>query len=216
MRDTEDKSSSTIILATRNSGKAREFGRLLGGVFKVEPLPPEIDMPEETGTTFAENAHIKAATIFARLGGCAAVLADDSGLEVTALEGRPGVWSARYAGEGATDGENVTKLLGELEGASDRSARFVCSLCLIVPHGWSGWSLGGGCGMFSVVEVSGYAEGSIELEPRGSEGFGYDPVFRPVGWRETLGEAATEHKDMVSHRGAAARALLERFISERG
>ena len=206
----------TIILATRNSGKAREFGRLLGGAFEVEPLPPEIDMPEETGTTFAENAHLKAATIFARLGECAAVLADDSGLEVTALQDRPGVWSARYAGEGATDEENVAKLLGELQGSLDRSARFVCSLCLILP---GGWRVSTPCGERVgplTIEVSGLAEGVIEVDPRGNEGFGYDPVFRPVGWSETLGEAGTDCKDLVSHRGAAARALLERLVSVGG
>jgi XTP/dITP diphosphohydrolase len=205
-----------IVLATRNRGKAREFERLLGGAFEVQPLPPEIDMPEETGVTFAENAHLKAAAGFARLGGCEAVLADDSGLEVTALEGRPGVWSARYAGEGATDEENVAKLLGELQGSSDRSARFACSLCLILPHGWWTSTPCGGCGEPLTIEVSGYAEGTIEREPRGTEGFGYDPVFRPVGWSETLGEAATDRKDLVSHRGAAARALLERLVSGGG
>jgi XTP/dITP diphosphohydrolase len=213
MKDAKDRSRVTIVLATRNSGKAREFGRLLGGAFVVEPLPPEVEMPDETGTTFAENAHLKAATVFARLGGRTAVLADDSGLEVTALGGRPGVRSARYAGETATDEENVAKLLRELNSASDRSARFVCSLCLILPGVCP--TQGGGGGILA-LEVSGFAEGCIAVEPRGSEGFGYDPVFRPVGWSETLGEAITDRKDMVSHRGAAARALLERLVSEGG
>lgn len=187
-----------MVLATRNAGKAREFNRLLGEHFVVQPVPDEILMPEETGTTFAANARIKAEAIFAALGDSQAVLADDSGLVVDALGGNPGVYSARYAGENASDEENVDKLLQELTGASDRSARFVCNLCLILPGDH-----------VSVIEVSGRVEGTITPMPRGEDGFGYDPVFQPLGWRETLAETATGCKDQVSHRGAAARALLD-------
>ena len=187
-----------MVLATRNAGKAREFGRLLEGGFVVEALRDDIEMPEETGSTFRENARIKAEGVFAALGSGCAVLADDSGLEVDALGGRPGVYSARFAGEGATDAENVAKLLTLMEGQTDRRARFACSLCLITPES-------------ALVEVSGTVEGEITDSPRGSEGFGYDPVFQPQGWRETLAEAAVGRKDEVSHRGAAARALLLRI-----
>lgn len=185
---------------------------MLGRVLLVEVLPPGIDMPEETGATFAENARLKAKAIFAALGGTKAVLADDSGLEVAALGGEPGVRSARYAGEGASDQENVSKLLRELEGTVDRRARFVCNLCLVLP-GSARASVENRPA--AVIEVAGAVEGTIEQEPRGSRGFGYDPVFRPLGWSETLSEVDADRKDAVSHRGAAARALLERLAAER-
>jgi XTP/dITP diphosphohydrolase len=204
----------TIVLATRNAGKAREFGRLLGDAFSVGPLSAEVEMPEETGATFEENARLKAEAIFEALGGTFAVLSDDSGLEVTALGGKPGVYSARYAGEDATDQDNVSLLLAEMWGVEDRSARFVCNLCLILPFADVGDPDCEDYGDRIEVEVSGSADGVIELEPRGTEGFGYDPVFRPFGWSETLGEAATDKKDAISHRGAAARALVERLRVE--
>jgi XTP/dITP diphosphohydrolase len=204
----------TIVLATRNAGKAREFGRLLGAAFSVEPLPAEVEMPEETGATFEENARLKAESIFEALGGAFAVLADDSGLEVKALGGKPGVHSARYAGANATDQDNVSRLLAEMSGVEDRSARFVCNLCLILPFADAGNPECEDYGDRIEVEVSGFADGFIELEPRGTKGFGYDPVFRPLGWPETLGEASTDKKDVISHRGAAARALVERLRVE--
>jgi XTP/dITP diphosphohydrolase len=205
-------SQPPLVLATRNKGKAEEFRRVLGRVFVLQTLPAAIEMPEETGATFAENARLKAEAVFAALGRTRPVLADDSGLEVTALGGEPGVRSARYAGEGSSDAENVAKLLRELDGVADRSARFVCNLCLIVPSGLAGQD-GTGIGQPLIIEVSGVVEGTIEREARGSEGFGYDPVFRPLGWSETLGEAAAAQKDAVSHRGAAARALLDRLAA---
>lgn len=205
----------TIVLATRNAGKAREFERLLGGAFVVEALPTDVEMPEETGRTFAENARLKADTIYQALDGKRIVLADDSGLEVDALGGSPGVFSARFAGENATDEQNVAHLLRLLSGVEERGARFVCNLCLAVPvSAVAGQDLDprvkgrGNPEERAMVEVTGYSEGMIESEPRGTEGFGYDPVFRPTGWTETLGEAATHDKDLISHRGAAARALL--------
>ncbi len=191
----------TVVLATRNAGKAREFGRLLEEVFVVAPLPDHVEMPEETGSTFRENAALKAQAAFAALGGGTAVLADDSGLEVLALGGIPGVQSARYAGELATDEENVAKLLAALEDVPDRSARFVCCLCLLQPAGTSRAAP-------MRIEVRGEAPGFVEVAPRGADGFGYDPVFRPRGWTETLAEASPSMKDEVSHRGAAARALV--------
>lgn len=212
MVGSENSSAHSVVLATRNMGKAKEFERVLGRVLLVEVLPPGIDMPEETGATFAENARLKAKAIFAALGGTKAVLADDSGLEVAALGGEPGVRSARYAGEGASDQENVSKLLRELEGTVDRRARFVCNLCLVLP-GSARASVENRPA--AVIEVAGAVEGTIEQEPRGSRGFGYDPVFRPLGWSETLSEVDADRKDAVSHRGAAARALLERLAAER-
>ena len=161
--------------------------------------------------------------MFHALGGAEAVLADDSGLEVTALGGRPGIYSARFASEHATDADNVARLLAELAGAADRSARFVCALCLVMPS-----VAGGGlsapadprkgvaaesCGR---LEVEGVTAGTITLEPRGSDGFGYDPVFQPDGWEMTLAETSPEDKDGVSHRGAAARALLECLAGREG
>ena len=191
-----------VILATGNPGKVREFDRLLAAVFEVLPLPQGLALPAETGLTFAENARLKALAVFDALGGTLAVLADDSGLEVTALGARPGIYSARFAGEDATDAQNVAKLLGELESAVDRTARFVCALCLTMPA--VATEVAG-----RLIEVEGITEGTIVSEPRGLDGFGYDPVFLPEGWELTLAEASPGDKDGVSHRGAAARALLD-------
>lgn len=202
------RAGSSVVLATRNAGKVREFDRLLGGAFVVLPLRPGVALPPETGATFAANARLKAQAVFQALGGAQAVLADDSGLEVTALGGKPGIYSARFAGEHATDAENVAKLLADLDGAADRSARFVCALCLAVPdEGVPGAP--GGPTLCRFLEVEGVSEGAIVGAPRGLDGFGYDPVFQPARWQVTLAEASPDDKDRVSHRGAAARALLE-------
>lgn len=198
-----------LVLATGNAGKAREFGRLLGETFAVEPLPSGVALPEEDGSTFADNARIKAEAVFAAVRGRVAVLADDSGLEVVALGGRPGVFSARFAGENAADSENVARLLAELSGSADRRARFVCCLCLLMPQPTEA-SSERHAGP-TVIEVGGTTEGVITSAPRGTDGFGYDPVFQPDGWAETLAEARPADKDAVSHRGAAARALLARL-----
>lgn len=191
-----------LVLATGNPGKAREFDRLLEPAFSVRAMPDSVALPEETGETFADNARLKAESVFTALGGAVAVLADDSGLEVAALGGRPGVFSARFAGAGADDDANMEKLLVQLEGRTDREARFVCALCLVMPSGAAG------CASPVIVEVQGTSPGRITEAPRGSRGFGYDPVFEPEGWTLTLAEAAPEEKDRVSHRGAAARALV--------
>lgn len=201
--------SLAVILATRNPGKAREFGRLLGDAFQVDLLPDTVELPEETGRTFTENARMKAEAVFAALGGVMAVLADDSGLEVAALDGRPGVLSARYAGNAARDEENVSKLLTELHGRADREARFVCELCLVVPPERQGRGSDP-----RLIEVRGVIEGTITEAPRGTAGFGYDPVFRPQGLGETLAETSPAGKDLVSHRGAAVSALIVRLREE--
>lgn len=198
-----------VVLASRNAGKAREFGRLLGGAFLVEVLPQDVVLPPEDGASFQENARKKATAAYAALGGMTAVLADDSGLEVDALGGLPGVRSARFAGEQASDEENVEKLLDEMKGCSDRGARFVCALCLVLPGTGENAEKPG-----VVLEASGVCEGTLVERPRGTQGFGYDPVFVPRGWKLTLAEVSPEQKDVVSHRGAAVRALLARLCEE--
>ena len=204
------KRSTPVVLATGNAGKVREFDRLLAGAFNVLPLPAGVALPAETGRTFAANARLKAQAVFESLGGVRAVLADDSGLEVSALGGRPGIFSARFAGERATDGENVAKLLAEVDGAADRRAQFVCALCLVVPEDGAAGAGGAGAeSAYRLLEVEGVTEGTITFAPRGLDGFGYDPVFQPTGWEFTLAEASPADKDRVSHRGAAARALLD-------
>jgi XTP/dITP diphosphohydrolase len=214
-------SEPVVLLATGNLGKAGEFRRLLSGTLEVRALAPTVALPEETGRTFAENARLKAETVFAALGEETAVLADDSGLEVAALGGRPGILSARFAGEGAGDEANVNKLLRELYGRGDREARFICSLCLALPEGWRSQGRPlleetGGDAIARVVpqllEVAGISTGTITTDPRGTDGFGYDPIFEPTGWSITLAEASPEAKDLISHRGAAARALVDRLV----
>jgi XTP/dITP diphosphohydrolase len=212
------KRGLAVVLATRNAGKIREFDRLFAGAFAVLPLPQGVELPPETGETFTANARLKAEAVFDALGGTCAVLADDSGLEVNALGGRPGIYSARFAGEDASDADKVAKLLGELSAEPDRGARFVCALCLVLPCYASAngdpdevpQTRGGR----RVVEVQGITGGCITQSPRGGDGFGYDPVFRPDGWELTLAEASPEDKDGVSHRGAATRALLARLEQE--
>jgi len=195
-----------VVLATRNPGKAREFVRLLEGALAVHTVPDGVALPEETGQTFAENARLKAETVFLAMGGRTGVLADDSGLQVVALGDGPGVRSARYAGARAADRDNVAKLLTQLAGHGDRRARFVCALCLILPA-----SDRGRAAPPRVFTAEGTLEGRIRDRPLGLDGFGYDPVFEPFGWRQTLAEAEPIDKDAVSHRGAAARALLARL-----
>jgi XTP/dITP diphosphohydrolase len=188
-----------LLLATRNAHKAREFRELLGDDFNVRDLSalPEITVPEETGGTFAENARLKAIAVSQDRQSF--VLADDSGLEVDALGGRPGVFSARYAGEGATDTENVEKLLREMKRAgalkpSQRQARFRCVLALARAAKL--------LGLFS-----GVVEGTIVDLARGSAGFGYDPAFLPNGYAKTFGELPARVKNQISHRAQAVQAF---------
>jgi XTP/dITP diphosphohydrolase len=176
------------VLCSRNPHKARELERLLPG-WTIEPLERD-DYPPETGATYHENAAIKAA--FGQEHASGWVLAEDSGLEVAALGGRPGVLSARYAPEGAPA---VAKLLGELEGVEQRDAHYVSELVLLAPDGRE-------------LRGTGTLEGRIAHEPAGSEGFGYDPIFTPDGEERTVGELGDDWKAENSHRARAAQALL--------
>jgi XTP/dITP diphosphohydrolase len=188
-----------LLLATRNAHKTREFAEILGPDFVVSDLSRKSDAPsvEETGSTFAENAILKAVAISKWSGGL--VVADDSGLEVDTLAGAPGVYSARYAGAGATDEANRARLLAELReraGESAFTARFRCVLSL---------ARGG-----KLLETfDGVVEGTIVDPPRGSGGFGYDPVFQPIGLTQTFGELPADEKNRMSHRAQAIRLLRE-------
>jgi len=186
-------SSLNAVLCSRNPHKARELEQLLPG-WTIDPLDRG-DYPPETGETYYDNAEIKAR--FGREHAEGWVLAEDSGLEVDALGGRPGVLSARYAPEGAPA---VSKLLGELGGVEDRRARYVSELVLVAPDGQE-------------LRGTGTLEGTIALEPAGSEGFGYDPIFVPNGEERTVAALGNEWKAENSHRARAARALLEELAS---
>ena len=187
------------VLASGNAGKVREFAQLLAAR-DIEVIPQTafaIAPPEETGSTFRDNALLKARHA-AGLSGLAA-LADDSGIEVDALGGRPGVWSARYAGEGATDADNVALLLRELADvpAARRSARYRCVLVFVRDAADP-----------QPVVADGVWEGHILSAPRGSGGFGYDPIFQPAGLSLAVAELPAQQKNLLSHRGQALRALL--------
>ena len=186
---------SSLVLATRNDHKLREFNEAMSEV-DLAPLPAEVELPPETGETFAENALGKARAAVAATG--RASLADDSGIESSALGGKPGVRSARFAGENATDEENLEKLIHELEGEEDRRVAYVCALALVTPDG-SEWVVEGRC------------EGEFTDTPRGSGGFGYDPAFVPAAGRDerTMAELTPEEKHGLSHRGAAIREMLD-------
>lgn len=182
-----------LVIATHNRGKLREIKALLEGLpFEVTSLAevaPDLTAPEETHDTFVENALLKARFCFAATG--CLTLADDSGLEVEVLGGRPGVHSARYAGDDASSSEMIAKLLSELRNAGEdkRNARFVCVLALA------------GDGVEATFR--GTCEGVITTEPRGSEGFGYDPVFLVPEVGRTFAEMSAEEKSKYSHRGRA-------------
>jgi XTP/dITP diphosphohydrolase len=187
-----------LLLATRNSHKTREFAEILGADFAIRDLSRESELPviEETGATFAENAALKAMATSKQFPGVL-VVGDDSGLEVDALNGAPGVYSARYAGEGASDIQNVAKLLAELrEHASSRpsAARFRCVLALAKEGE-------------SLASFEGVVEGTIVEAPRGSDGFGYDPVFQPLGSTRTFAELSPATKNEISHRARAIQLL---------
>nr|WP_276716264.1 RdgB/HAM1 family non-canonical purine NTP pyrophosphatase [Kyrpidia tusciae] len=190
----------TVVLATHNKGKVREFREMLRplgwDVFPLNAFPGYVP-PPETGATFCENALIKARDAAERLG--LPALADDSGLEVEALEGRPGVFSARFAGFGATDEENNRLLLAELERSPAPppwAARFVCCLAWVEPSG-------------ETHTFHGETRGWILAQPRGSGGFGYDPLFWSPELQQTFGEAPPEAKNRVSHRKRALEALVQ-------
>jgi XTP/dITP diphosphohydrolase len=182
-----------LTLASRNEHKRRELAALLPG-HELVPLPDDVELPPETGHTFADNALIKARAAAAATGG--PTIADDSGIEAAALGGRPGVRSARFAGEGATDEENLHKLLRDVPDDGDRRVAYVCVLAYIGPDGQE-----------RLFEAR--CEGMLAHEPRGDGGFGYDPAFladeTPDG--RTMAELAQDEKDAISHRGRAARAF---------
>lgn len=187
-----------LIVATRNAHKTREIQRILGPTFPVSNLSahPQIADIRETGKSFEENAMLKAVGASRHLPGL--VIADDSGLEVDALGGAPGIFSARYAGENATDKQNINKLLGELARTTaeetTRSARFRCVIALARQGKL-------------LVTFEGIVEGVIVERPRGSNGFGYDPIFVPRGFQQTFAELPAEVKDTVSHRAKAIHGL---------
>jgi XTP/dITP diphosphohydrolase len=197
----------TLVIATTNQNKLREYAGIFAGLpFELRSLRDLgiDDDVEETGATFAENAQLKAEFYAARAG--MPVLADDSGLEVHALGGAPGVFSHRYAGPDASDADRNNLLLKNLAGVPlhARLARFVCAIALARPDG--------------VVEhVEGLLPGVIELAPRGTNGFGYDPLFYLLDENATLAELPAERKNQISHRALAARAareVLERWVAE--
>ena len=186
-----------LILATRNPHKVREFGGLLDGI-EVAPLPADVALPPETGDTFAANALIKARAGAAATGG--PVIADDSGIEAAALGGAPGVHSARFAGEHATDTENLAKLLHEAPAGS--ALAYVCVIALVDGH--------------EERLFEGRCTGTLAAAPRGSGGFGYDPAFVPDDLDDgrTMAELSPAEKDAISHRGQAFRAMAEVLAKE--
>lgn len=191
-----------LIIASNNAHKIYEIKQILSGKFDEILSLREAGVDHETvedGATFAENAYKKAREI-AEITGCAA-LADDSGLCVNALDGAPGIISARYAGGGvnhSTDAENNALLLKNLTGVEDRSAYFVCTIALVYPDG-------------RLVSAEGFMHGSIIDTPRGQQGFGYDPLFLPCGESRTVAELSDGEKNAISHRGNALKNLLSKI-----
>ncbi len=186
-----------VVLASANPKKAAEIAAILGDRLELVPRPAEVPEAVEDADTFEGNARLKAVSLVDATG--LAALADDSGLEVDALGGAPGVWSARYAGEGASDADNVAKLLAALADRPDpaeRTARFRCVVILRQADG-------------AEVVVAGSVEGHIAASPQGDGGFGYDPVFVPSeGDGRTFGQMAHGEKHAISHRGRALAALV--------
>ncbi len=184
-----------IIFATNNPHKLKEIKEILGDGFDIVSLKElgfSGDIPE-TGKTLLENASQKSHFIYDKYGGDC--FADDTGLEVDALNGEPGVYSARYAGENCSYSDNVNKLLKEMEGKSDRRARFKTVISLILDD--------------KEYFFEGTVEGKITEQPRGDSGFGYDPVFMPEGYNITFAEMSPEEKNKISHRGKAVKKLVE-------
>jgi XTP/dITP diphosphohydrolase len=190
---TTGRTMPRLLLATRNEHKRREFARLLPGL-QVDALTDDVELPPEEGATFADNALAKARAAAAATG--RASIADDSGIEAAALGGRPGVRSARYAGEDASDEENLALLLREAPAGS--ALQYVCALVYVNPE----------LGEERLFE--GRCTGTLAAEPRGERGFGYDPAFVPDDRpeTETMAQLSDAQKDEISHRGRAARTLL--------
>lgn len=196
------KDKIEILIATKNIGKVRELEKLLENLpFVLRSLNefPEVPDVEETGATFAENAILKAREYAKQTNLWA--LADDSGLEVAALNGAPGVFSARYAGENASDEEKISKLLNEIKENDDRRARFVCVMALADETG-------------EIIHLTeGICDGDISLNISGTNGFGYDPVFVPKDFTQTFGELSSDIKHEISHRAQAIRKII-RFLHD--
>lgn len=185
---------TTLIVATGNPGKLKEMQQYLQDTdwdLQLKPADLEVD---ETGTTFAENARLKAVTVAQATGQWA--IADDSGLAVAALDGRPGIHSARY---GANDSDRIQRLLGELGEGRDRQAQFICAIALASPQG------------AIVLDVQGCCPGQILHHPQGDGGFGYDPIFWVEAEQQTFAEMSPERKKACSHRGLAFKELLPKL-----
>jgi XTP/dITP diphosphohydrolase len=184
-----------LVLATRNEHKLREFREALPG-YEIVPLPEDVELPPEAGETFSENALEKARTAHAATG--LPSIADDSGIEASALGSRPGVRSARFAGENASDEENLQKLLDDVPDDGDRSVAYVCALVHVAEDGEE-WLFEHRC------------TGKLALEPRGTGGFGYDPAFIPDDYDDgrTMAELTPDEKHAISHRGRAAHAFRD-------
>lgn len=195
-----------VVLASSNSGKLCELGSLLApfGFDLVAQSTLGIETPAETGRTFAENALLKAR--YAAAATHLPALADDSGIEVDALAGRPGIYSARYAGEGASDQANLRKMLDEMRAvpAPRRTARYQCVIAFVETAGDS-----------TPILANGTWEGTLIGAPRGLGGFGYDPIFVPQGLDRTAAELDTGEKNSLSHRGQALRALVAQLQSRK-
>jgi len=198
----------TVVLATRNIGKIQEFERMLEAAdLDVKLLGlrdfPEMPDVDETGSTFAENAVLKANQISVYTG--FAALADDSGLCIDALGGAPGIYSARWSGRHGNDKANLEKVLQELRELNNPTlrAQFRCAVALVIPKSQNSQKR----------EILREAEmvGEIVMEPRGTNGFGYDPIFQPEGFTQTTAELPSEIKDRISHRGKALEAILPEF-----
>ena len=188
-----------LIIASNNAHKIYEIKKILSGKFDEIVSLREAGIDHETiedGKTFMENALKKAREIAEISGQCA--LADDSGICVDALDGAPGIYSARFSGEHGNDEENNRLLLEKISHAPDRSAHYTCAMALVYPTGES-------------VTAEGYMHGEITWTPRGERGFGYDPLFVPVGESRTVAEMTDEEKNAISHRANALRLLLERL-----
>ena len=191
-----------LVLASRNTHKLAELAELLAP-HEIEPLPPEIELPPETATTFSGNALAKARAAAVASGRPA--VGDDSGIAAAALRGAPGVFSARFAGEGASDEDNLAKLLRDVPADADRGVAYVCAVVYVEPGGAE-----------QVVEA--HCEGRLAAEPRGTGGFGYDPAFIPSDRDDgrTMAELSPEEKHAISHRGRAARELVDWLAGENG
>ena len=179
-----------LVIATRNAHKTQEIREMIGDRFEVRDVNdfPGLPTVEETGTTFLENATLKAEAISREVAG--KVLSDDSGLEVDALDGAPGVWSSSYGGEEGNHPKNNARLLAEMAGKGDRAARFRCTMVLAE-------------GGRVLADFSGTVEGRILEEPFGAGGFGYDPLFAPEGHEKSFAELGAAVKNALSHRGRA-------------